>query len=128
MDAITRLRLLRDGLTTDGTVTFTRNSLSELLGEAPAGDVQHATHPADLTVEQVAERFGRSPNTVRDWIRAGKLRAYPFNGKEYRVTPPALAEFIQAQQEGKEAGKRAITRQSKPVDLGGWRRVRDKAA
>ena len=127
MDALTRLRLLRDGLTTDGTVTFTRNSLSELLGEAPAGDVQHATQSADLTVEQVAERFGRSPGTVRDWIRAKKLRAYPF-GKEYRVTPAALEEFIRAHREGKEAGKRAITGQRRPADLGGWRRVRDKAA
>ena len=125
MDAITRLRLLRDGLTTDGTVTFTRNSLSELLGETPAGDVQHATQCADLTVEQIAERFGRSPGTVRDWIRAKKLRAYPFSGKEYRVTPAALEEFIQAQREGKQEPAK---RQGKPVDLGGWRRVRDKAA
>ena len=28
-----------------------------------------------LTVLQVAERLGRDPETVRRWIRAGKLRA-----------------------------------------------------
>ena len=94
----------------------------QLAGE---GEPSTSAPSADLTVEQVAERFGRSPGTVRDWIRAGKLRAYPFNGKEYRVTPAALEEFHQAQREGKQEPAK---QQSKPVDLGGWRRVRGKAA
>ena len=117
--------MLRDGLTTDGTVTFTRNSLSELLGELPAGEVQPVTQPADLTVEQVGEKLGRRPGTVRDWIRAGKLRAYMF-GKEYRVTPAALEDFIQAQREGKP--DRTAKQPAKVADLSRWRQVRDKAA
>ena len=86
MDALNRLRLLRDTLPTSGSVVLTRDALSELLGEAEPKDVgAHPLSAADLTVEQVAERMGRAPGTVRDWIRAKKLRAYPFNGKEYRV-------------------------------------------
>ena len=124
MNPLNRLRLLRDTLPTSGSVVLTCDALSELLGESPAGDVQHATQSADMTVEQVAERFGCRPGTVRDWIRAEKLRAYIF-GKEYRVTPAALEEFIQAHREGQ---REPAKRQSKPVGLGGWRRVRDKAA
>ncbi len=40
---------------------------------------------ADLTVADVALQLGRSPGTVRDWIRRGELEAYQL-GKEYRVT------------------------------------------
>ncbi len=39
---------------------------------------------ADLTVADIAQ-LGRSPGTVRDWIRRGELEAYQL-GKEYRVT------------------------------------------
>ncbi len=47
----------------------------------------------DLTVSEVAERFSRSPCTVRAWIRAGLLRAYKFRGREYRIPSSALEEF-----------------------------------
>lgn len=30
----------------------------------------------ELTVPQVAERLGKSPETIRRWIRSGRLRAY----------------------------------------------------
>jgi excisionase family DNA binding protein len=46
----------------------------------------------DLTVADVAEIFGRGPETVRRWIRDGHLRAYRL-GKEYRVPRVALADF-----------------------------------
>ncbi len=49
---------------------------------------------ADLTVADVARQLGRSPGTVRDWIRRGDLEAYE-SGKEYRVTRPALTTFCQ---------------------------------
>ena len=47
------------------------------------------TVEADLKVEDVAEFFGRSPTTVRAWIRAGTLDAYK-SGREYRITRRAL--------------------------------------
>ena len=58
------------------------------------------TSPVDLTVAQVADRFERSPLTVRDWIRAKKLRAYKLNDREYRITSTALAEFVERQRNG----------------------------
>ena len=123
MNLIDRLRLIRDGLTARATVTFTRDDLSELLGESPAGDVQHTAQPADLTVEEVAERMKRKPNTITHWIRAGKLDAYKFNGREYRVTPAALDAYLQAQREGKQAPKTA----GNAADLGSWRDLRRAA-
>ena len=47
----------------------------------------------DLTVGEVAQHFDRSPQTVRTWIRDGRLVAYRFQNKEYRVTRGALADF-----------------------------------
>ena len=35
----------------------------------------------DLTVFDVAELFGRSPVTVRAWIRSGRLGAYRFRSR-----------------------------------------------
>ena len=52
-------------------------------------DADGTDHVGDLTVDQVAEEFDRSPQTVRNWIRAGELDAYKFRGREYRVTRAA---------------------------------------
>ncbi len=71
----------------------------------------------DLTVEQVAEKLGRAPSTVRDWIRAGRLRAYKMMGREYRITPAALEEFIESERRG---GAPASVR-GRTVRLNAWR-------
>ena len=47
----------------------------------------------DLTVEEVGKFFDCSPITIRAWIREGRLRAYRFQGREYRVCESALEEF-----------------------------------
>ena len=122
MNALDRLRLLRDTLPPSGSVVFTRGALSELLGESEP-ETHASETAADLTVEQIADRLNRKPNTVRDWIRAGKLDAYSFNGKEYRVTPAALHAYLQAQREGKQASKPA----GKAANLGSWRNLRKAA-
>ena len=62
----------------------------------------HWTSPAATvviasTVEDVAAFFDRSPVTVRGWIRGGRLRAYRFRGREYRITESAVEEFRQRQ-------------------------------
>ena len=53
----------------------------------------------DMTVADVAEFFGRSPVTVRAWIRSGRLRAYQFRAREYRVTNAALEAFVTRERE-----------------------------
>ena len=47
----------------------------------------------DLTVEELGKFFDRSPVTIHGWIRDGRLRAYLFQGREYRVCESALKEF-----------------------------------
>ena len=51
-----------------------------------------------LSVEQVAERLGLHVKTVRGYVRDGRLRATRI-GKQYRITPEALAELV-----GRDAG------------------------
>ncbi len=77
---------------------------------------------ADLTVTDVAEQLGRSPGTVRDWIRRGELEAYQL-GKEYRVTRPALTTFSQQQRNGPRT-ERSESAPSRQSDLGAWRKRR----
>ena len=112
-----RLRNLADGLPQNGSVVFTRGDLEALLAEASEAADPVSVDRADYTVAEVAERFGKAPQTVRDWIKDGKLPAYRFMGKQWRITPAALAEFEEHQRSGKQSkpGPR------KPVDLGAWR-------
>ena len=46
-----------------------------------------------LTVPEVAERLGRSPETVRRWIRAGKLRASKV-GTQHVVSEEDLEAWV----------------------------------
>jgi excisionase family DNA binding protein len=59
-----------------------------------------------LTVREVAERIRSSPETVRRWLRQGKLRGFRPGGTKlgYRVPESELQRFLQAQQEGAERG------------------------
>ncbi|HEY1296398.1 MAG TPA: helix-turn-helix domain-containing protein [Chloroflexota bacterium] len=49
-----------------------------------------------LTVREVAERVRSSPETVRRWIRSGRLRAVRPGGSKlgYRVPESELHRFI----------------------------------
>jgi excisionase family DNA binding protein len=60
-----------------------------------------ATHAPDefLTVDQVAENVKVSPQTVRAWIRSGKLQAVrpsagQGSGRTYRISRGALTQFL----------------------------------
>lgn len=50
-----------------------------------------------LTVREVAERLRSSPETVRRWLRQGKLRGFRPGGTKlgYRVSESELQHFIQ---------------------------------
>jgi len=48
----------------------------------------------DLTIAEVAQRVGRSSSTVRAWCAAGRLRGYKLRGRDYRIPPAALQEFL----------------------------------
>jgi len=89
-----RLRRAIDGLPKGGLITLPVDAIEEWLGDGVL-DVE-----PDLTVEEVAQLFGRSPTTVRTWIRDQRLGAYRFGGREYRITRRALEEFQKCQREG----------------------------
>lgn len=117
-----RLRRIADGLPAESTVTFSRDAIIDLLyGHVITSQFGTAESP-DLTVGAVSDRFGRSPSTVRGWIREGRLKAYRF-GREYRITLAALAAFEdKARMEGAEEVEAL---RSGTIDLGAWRSIQD---
>lgn len=47
-----------------------------------------------INVQQVASRYGVRPETVRRWLRSGKLVGFrPGGGGDWRVSTEALAAF-----------------------------------
>jgi excisionase family DNA binding protein len=48
-----------------------------------------------LTVEEIAGRLQVSDQTVRRWVKSGKLAAFK-PGKELRIRPRDLEEFLEA--------------------------------
>jgi hypothetical protein len=83
---------------------------------------------ADLTVADLASRFGRQSSTVRAWLERGLFPgAYKFmGGREWRVTTAALATFEAGQRAGRsQTGKHCDV--GKAIDLGAWRRESEAA-
>jgi excisionase family DNA binding protein len=50
-----------------------------------------------LTVEEAAARLRVKPNTVRDWLREGRLRGVKFARGRWRIRTSDLVAFIEAQ-------------------------------
>lgn len=46
-----------------------------------------------LSTKEIAEKYGYTDKAVRGWIKAGKLRAEPKVGKNYKVSPAELRQF-----------------------------------
>lgn len=51
-----------------------------------------------LTIEQVAKRLNVSERTVRRLVENGQIKGYSV-GRQIRIDPPDLAEFIQRQKQ-----------------------------
>ena len=76
--------------------------------------------PADYTVAQLAERFGRETVTIRSWLAAGRFDgAYKLNQKEWRIPASAVLGF--------EVAARTVVAPviaASPASLAAWRRNR----
>jgi len=125
-DLIAGLQSLAAALPAGAAIPIPREWLLELLAgiAAPPGEAASGTAPADLTVLQLAARFGRKPSTVRGWLDRDLIPgAYRFQGREWRVPAAALAAFeARHRPDGAEAeiaSPRA--REKRPVDLSAWR-------
>ena len=109
-----RLLQIVDALpSSDSSVTLTRSDLVGMVEES--GGV----NAADLTVDQVAAKTHRATSTVRGWLIAGDLRGYKLNQRDWRVTPGALKEYLEAQDSPPELRQPA----GGSVDISVWRRA-----
>ncbi len=116
MTPLDRLRQALELLPGGASITLPREALLEVLG-GPVG-VPSATPPGDLTVPEVADRFRRSPSTIRSWLETGRFpEAYKLNSRDWRVPLAAVEEF-----ENQQRGKRSPTE----VDLSGWRKYQKR--
>lgn len=121
MDALDQLRKAIAGLPSGTLVALPREALLEALGASDVGmsvDPTGATQ-VDLTVAQIAQRFGRSPSTVRQWLESGALEGYKLFRREWRVTPAALAAFQKRQRSGSARSTASPARGH--ASLGDWR-------
>lgn len=48
-----------------------------------------------LSIEQVAKRLGYHPNTIKTWIRDGRLPASRPGGRQVRIALSDLNEFLE---------------------------------
>lgn len=126
MRLLTQLRTICDPMPPGSSVTLPVDWLRPLLQSEEAAGAAAAPQPeADLTVKEVAAIVGRKEGAVRQWIRSGakgtRLRAYTFNGREYRITRAALTEFLEAKRNGSVTP--APAKRGRAADLGSWRKV-----
>lgn len=107
------------------TATVPVEWLAGLLAADDGGSEAHsadtATPGVDLTVGQLAARFGKGSSTVRTWLARGELPgAYKLHGTEWRI-PPAAIEAMQDRQREQHIAPRARTT-ARVADLGAWRK------
>jgi excisionase family DNA binding protein len=128
MNSLEQLRTAVAALPPGTLVTLPREGLLDVLG-GPAGDGEvairsdgpHAT-AVDLTVTDLAQRFGRHPSTIRQWLESGQLEGYKLLGREWRVPAVAVAAFQDRQRQAQE--RRASPGRGTP-SLADWRKSRD---
>lgn len=83
---------------------------------------------ADLTVDEVAQALGRTPSSVRSWLRSGEVLGYKLRGREWRIRREDLRAFLDDQATEKRAHRDRPNRRGEPADLGAWRRELDEDA
>lgn len=103
--ALQRLREAAELLPAGSSLLLSKEALLGALDAVPGPPDDSPEAGADLTIEQVARRFGRSKSTIRGWITTGKLTgAYKLQGREWRLPPKALAEFEEVERHGRPQG------------------------
>ncbi len=55
-----------------------------------------------FTVEDIAEQLGVSVDTVRNWIKQGKLDAYKV-GRDYRISREQFEKFMEERRTGRKS-------------------------
>ena len=118
-----RLRVIADCLPAGARLMLTKESILDLLAGNRPGKIRPSSPAPDLTVQDVARRYERSPSTIRGWIREGRLGAYRL-GREYRIELCSLAEFeSHARQNSNDELQRVA--KGAGFDIAAWRRFVD---
>jgi len=60
-------------------------------------DTNNSNNNQYYTTEEVAEMLKVTPDSVRRWIRSGKLKSIKLSGKFIRINQEDLQAFIQSQ-------------------------------
>ena len=90
---------LHEAMPPGSSISLSREAVGRLLDglSPPRGGAQNGS---DLTLQEVAERVGRAPSTVRGWCASGRLiGGYRLNGRGWRIPLSALGAFLRAQEE-----------------------------
>lgn len=117
------LRKAAMALLPGSSIVLSREVLLEALEGLPVPPAGSPETSVDLSIGQVADRYGRAPSTVRGWINAGSLPgSYRLRGREWRVPPGALAEFEDAE---RHARVDHASRQGKNGALSDWRALKN---
>lgn len=112
-----QLRAIVASIPPGGAVTLPRDWLAAALADLVPSSEEL------LTVRQAAQRFGRSPSTVRGWCHAGRFPgAVRLSGRDWRIPAAAAAAFWAAQHGADATPPPAPVRGR--VDLGAWRSQR----
>jgi excisionase family DNA binding protein len=114
------------------TLSFTVAQLRGLVSAANAvtPDLHEPSDAGvDMTVVQVAKRFGRKASTIRTWCAAGELPGcYRNRGREWRI-PASAVEAMQRRQQSEQKTTRPKREPASTTDLSAWRRhVRGSAS
>jgi excisionase family DNA binding protein len=78
------------------------------------------TRLAGYSVRELAEYLGRSPSTIRDWLRRGEFPGAYKLGREWRIPKADVEAFLERQKEGRKRERRRG--KSQPVTIGEWRK------
>jgi hypothetical protein len=126
---VSRPRLLRElaeALPVGAAVSVPREWLLELLEGAAPSPVPSNVQAADMTIADLALRFGRHASTIRGWLEKGAFAgAYKLRGREWRIPAASLAAFEDTAR--RSTGTRVAASKRSPrskTDLTSWRRVK----
>ena len=115
------LRRAAEALPPGAGLSLSREYLLQVLPADPA----RVPDVAELSIADVARKFGRSASTVRGWLEDGRLPgAYKLRGRSWRIPPAALDAFLEDQQGGPTSPPQPgpALRLKRGQSLGDWRK------
>ena len=118
-----RLRQIANALPPHGSVTLTRADLDDLLVAEDIAPKQKDENAAGLTLQQVAERLGRSVSTVRGWCSDRRFpNCYRLRGREWRVPVSDIDAMLRLEAERHRKAQEPRTRVGGGLTLSSWRK------